>query len=90
MRLALVCAAAALATSSLAVAAEPAAAPGKVTASENVKAKKPRKVCRRDTSTGSTIPKKICRTVVETAEPAKQAQAPVAATNVLQDGTAAE
>ena len=43
MRLALICAAAALATASLGSAAEPASAPTTVTASKEAKAKKPRK-----------------------------------------------
>ena len=90
MRLALICAAAALATASLGSAAEPASAPTTVTASKEAKAKKPRKVCRRETSTGSTIPKRICRTVEEPAEPAKEASAAPAPVGDSRDATAAE
>lgn len=77
MRFALICAAAALATSSVCAAAEPAPRAPTATA-KNAEAKKPRKVCKRDTSTGSTIPKKICRTVQEPAAQAKAEPAPEA------------
>ena len=88
MRLALICAAAALATASLGSAAEPASDSTTATATKQVKAKKPRKVCRRERTTGSTIPLRICRTVEETAEPAKQAAAAPAPAMESRDTTA--
>jgi len=90
MRFALICAAAALATASLGSAAEPAAAPTTATASKDAKTKKPRKVCRRETSTGSTIPKKICRTIEDRPQEAKQTATPVPVTGDARDGNAAE
>ena len=77
MRLALICATAALATASLGAAAEPASAPTTATASKDAKAKKTRKVCRREQPTGSTIAKRVCRTVpveVEGAQAPREAQ----------------
>ena len=76
MRLALICAAAALATASLGYAAEPALAASNATATKEPKAKKTRKVCRREEPTGSTIPKRVCRTVpvTEDAEAAREPQ----------------
>ena len=71
MRFALICAAAALASTSVSIAGEPAPVAPAATAKDTTKAKKPRKVCRRETSTGSAIPKRVCRTVEEPAEQAK-------------------
>ena len=84
MRLALICAAAALATASLGAAAEPAP-----TASSQ-KAAKTRKVCRRDNSTGSVIPKRVCRTVVDSAEQAKADAPPAPSTQPGREASAAE
>jgi hypothetical protein len=87
MRLALICAAAALATASLGAAAEPAP-----TASSQKAAKpaKTRKVCRRDNSTGSVIPKRVCRTVVDSAEQAKADAPPAPSTQPGREASAAE
>ena len=63
MRLALICAAALLASSSLATAADPAENSSAVAAKKGDTAKKTRKVCRREMPTGSTIRKRVCRTV---------------------------
>ena len=79
MRFALTCAAAALAISSVAVAAEPTSTASATTA-KGAPTKKTRKICRRETSTGSTIPKKVCRTVEERTDEAKQSAAPAPAT----------
>jgi hypothetical protein len=90
MRLALICALAALATTSLGAAAEPGAAPTAASGQKDAKAKKPRKVCRRDQPTGSTIPKRVCHTVAEPAEQAKADSPPEGAAEVARDGNAAE
>ena len=89
MRLALICAAAALATASLGSAAEPASESTAATAPKQAKAKKPRKVCRSERTTGSTIPIRICRTVEEKAELAKQAATEPAPAVDARDTTAA-
>ena len=89
MRLAFICAAAALVTASLGSAAEPAPAATTATATKEAKAKKPRKVCRRESTTGSTIPVRICRTIEEPAEQAKQAAAAPTPAVDARDSTAA-
>lgn len=63
MRIALICAAATLATSSFVFAAEPASTAPAAEVAKDTKAPKTRKVCRREQPTGSTIPKRVCRTV---------------------------
>ncbi len=59
----------ALSATSLA-AAEPAAATG---SSQPAKPAKPKKVCEKIEITGSTVPKRVCRTVVEPVKPASEA-----------------
>jgi hypothetical protein len=91
MRIALIGAAAALATASVCAAAEPAAAQAGVATEKSAKAKpKTRKICRRESTTGSTIPIRICRTVAEPQEQAKAEPAPVAPVDAGSQGAAAE
>lgn len=51
--------------------AEPAASTG---ASQSAKPVKPKKVCEKIEVTGSTVPKRVCRTVVEPAPTAEAAR----------------
>ena len=79
MRLALIFAATALASSSLAAAAAPADNSATVSAKKGDAAKKTRKVCRREMPTGSTIPKRVCRSVPVN-EPTEAVREPQAGT----------
>jgi hypothetical protein len=77
MRLALICAAAMLASSSLAQAADTAENAAVAATAKGDAAQKTRKVCRREMPTGSTIPKRVCRTVPvasQTTKPAGEQQ----------------
>ena len=58
------------ATSPGAAATEPPASTG---TGQPAKPAKPRKICERIEITGSTVPKRVCRTVVEPAKPVAEA-----------------
>lgn len=64
-----------------AVAAEPA------TSGSTGKPAKPKKICEKVEVTGSTVPKRVCRTVVEPAKPAAEAQRADAAQPASSGGT---
>ena len=53
--------------------AEPAAPTGTDQSAKPAKPAKPKKVCEKIDITGSTVPKRVCRTVVEPAKPAPEA-----------------
>lgn len=57
---------------SLALAVSGTAADGATTA-QPAKPAKPKKVCEKIEITGSTVPKRVCRTVVEPAQPKEEA-----------------
>ena len=78
MRLALFCAAALLASSSLAAAAETATNSSGAVVKKEDAVKKTRKVCRREMPTGSTIRKRVCRTVPVASEGSEAAREPQA------------
>ncbi|MBN8846381.1 MAG: hypothetical protein J0H88_24370 [Sphingomonadales bacterium] len=57
----------------LAAASANAAAPEGTTTTQPAKPAKPKKVCEKIEITGSTVPKRVCRTVVEPAQPKGEA-----------------
>ena len=50
-----------------------AAASGNMVADSSAKPAKPKKVCEKVEVTGSTVPKRVCRTVIEPSKPKEEA-----------------